>query len=102
MALQTYPPTAGTVDVIHSGPVDGEAFSGLLTSADGGPTLPQSEYIWTLATVAPDLEGLFPVVQVFTSSGVRVETDVQVTSSTIKVSFVRPVEPGDYRIKVIG
>ena len=103
MALQTYPPTAGTVSVVHSGDVVGDSFTGLLSSADDGPIAPSVDYVWTFATAAPDLAGVFPHVSVYeASSGVEVVPLVLVTATDVTVVFFEAVEPTDYRVMVTG
>lgn len=103
MALQTYPPTAGTVSVSHSGDAAGDSFTALLSTADDAPIAPSEDYTWTLATAAPDLVGVYPHVSVYeASSGVEVFPQVLVTASEVTVIFFEAVEPTDYRVKVTG
>lgn len=103
MALQTYPPAAGTVNVVHSGDAAGDSFTALLSSAAGAPIAPSDDYTWTFATIAPDLVGVHPHVSVYESgSGVEVFPHVRVTSSAVTVIFHTAVEPTNYRVKVTG
>lgn len=103
MALQTYPPTAGTVNIVHSGDAAGDSFTGLLSTADAAPIAPSVDYTWTFATTAPDLVGVFPHVSVYEAvSGEEVFPQVLVTASEVTVVFYAAVEPTDYRVKVTG
>ena len=103
MALQTYPPTAGTVNIVHSGDAAGDSFTALLSSADEAPIAPAMSFTWTFATAAPDLEGVFPHVDVYeAATGEEVFPDVRVTSSDATVIFHAAVDPEDYRVKVTG
>ncbi len=101
MGLQSFPPTSGTVSIVHSGTAAGEAFTGLFTGADGAPTAPADTFHWTLT--GTDLEGLFPVVSVYeVATNEQVIVDVKVTSSIVSVYFRTFVDPAHYRIKVTG
>jgi hypothetical protein len=100
MSVQTYPPTSGTVHVIHSGTAAGEAFTSLFTGADGAPTLPDSTFTWDLT--GTDLEGLYPSVTIFRTTGEMVTMDVSVSATSVTVSSVVNVDPAFFRIKVVA
>jgi hypothetical protein len=104
MALQQLPVVQATIEVVHTGDVaDFTGFTTTLDAADGAPLAPQQVYTFDLTVFAPSLVGLSPAVSVFEDvSGKRVEADVEVDSALITISFFEPVEPSDYRVKVIG
>ena len=103
MALQQLPIIEATLQIVHSGPVAGDAFTATLDASDGAPMAPQQVYTFDLTVFAPDLIDGTPLVGVFTEpAGDRVEADVKIESDQITITFFEPVEPSDYRVKVIG
>ncbi len=103
MALQQLPVTDSTIQVVHSGPTDGTAFSTTLDASDGAPMAPQQIFTFDLNVFAPDMIDTTPMVGVFRDpSGEQVEVDIEVTSEQIKLTFFEAVEPEDYRIKAVG
>lgn len=103
MALNQLPTIEATIQIVHSGPTGGASFTATLDASDGAPIAAQETYTFTLATVAPDLVGAFPTVEVYRdSTGEKVEADVKVTTSAITITFWTAVLPDDYRVKVMG
>lgn len=104
MALNQLPVIESTIQVVHSGPTDGASFTATLDASDGAPVAPQQVFTFDLTVFAPDLVGVVaPLVGVFREpSGEKVEIDVKVESALITLTFWTPVEPTDYRVKVIG
>jgi hypothetical protein len=106
MALNQLPVTEAVIQIIHSGEFDGEAFTSTLDGSDGGPIAPQQVFTFDLNTYAPDLVAMgvsAPFVGVFEeATGKRVEADIMVEPELITIAFYQPVEPAEYRVKVIG
>lgn len=103
MALQQLPVTDSTIQVVHSGPTDGAAFTVTLDASDGAPVAPQEVFTFDLNVFAPDLIGTTPLVGVFEdTTGKLVEADIKVEEELITVTFYEPTEPADYRVKVVG
>lgn len=106
MALQQLPVIEATVQVVHTGEFTGEAFTTTLDASDGAPMTPQQVYTFDLNTFAPDLVAAAPhaaLVAVFREpSGERVQVDIEVEDELITLTFHEPVEPDEYRIKVMG
>ncbi len=106
MALQQLPVIEATIQVVHSGSMYGEAFTLTLDGSDGAPMAPQQTYTLDLTVFAPDLVALgvsAPHVEVYReATGDKVEVDITVEEELITIRFWAPVEPAEYRVKVIG
>lgn len=103
MAIQIIPPVNSTVQIIHSGDRTGSTFSTTLDAADEAPTSPQITFTFTLETYAPDMVGLFPVIEVTEeATGLEVYPDINVTETQIILTFGDAVTPTDYRIKAVA
>lgn len=101
MGLQTYPPTSGTVHVVHSGDRAGVGFHTPFTAAIGAPMVPASYYQFDLLNLAPDLVGAFPVVQVFLDD-MLIGADVSVEDSLIRVYLSTALDPARLRLKAVS
>lgn len=104
MALQQLPIVQATIEVIHSGDVaDFTGFTTTLDASDGGPVAPQQMFTFDLNVFGPSLIDLVPQVDVYVdATGEKIEADITVESDLITITFFEPVEPADYRVKVIG
>lgn len=103
MALNQLPYVESTIQVVHSGPTDGAAFTTTLDASDGAPAVPTQVFTFDLNTFAPDLIGERALIGVFEeATGDKVEVDITVEDELITVAFFEPVDPTEYRIKVIG
>lgn len=104
MSLQQLPVIEATLVVQHTGSVaDFTGFTTTLDASDGAPMAPTQSYTFDLNVFAPNLIDKAPIVGVFEEpGGDRVEADVQIESDLITITFFEPVEPTDYRVKVIG
>lgn len=106
MGLQQLPVIEASIQVVHTGPADGAAFTVTLDASDGGPVAPQQEFTFDLNDFAPDLVAAAPaapLVGVFREpSGERVECSIQVEDELITLTFFEDVDPTGYRIKVVG
>lgn len=101
MGLQTYPPTAGSVTVVHTGDREGTGVDTLFTAANGGPTLPTASYTFDLSDLAPDLIDAYPVTQVFLDDAL-IGADVIVEGSQIRVLLSTPLDPARLRLKAVS
>lgn len=106
MALNQLPTVEATIQVVHTGDFAGSAFTATLDASDGAPIAPQQVFTFDLNVFAPDLvlaAPSAPFVGVFREpSGEKVEADIKVEDDLITITFFEPVEPADYRVKVIG
>lgn len=105
MALTQLPHVESTINVVHSGEFDGEAFVASLDASDGAPVAPQQVFTFDLNVFAPDLVTMgdaTPHVEVYEISGEKVEADVTVEEELITITFFEEVEPAAYKVKVIG
>lgn len=103
MAIQIIPPVNSTVQIIHSGDRDGATFTTTLAAAQGGPTAPQTTFVFDLSTYAPDMVGLHPVIEITEfATGLEVYPDISVENDVITVVFGDEVIPNNYRIKAVG
>lgn len=106
MALNQLPIIEATIQVIHSGPADGESFTTTLDASDGAPVAPTQVYTFDLNVFAPDLVAMgiaAPHVEVYREiTGEKVEVDIIVEPELITLTFWEPVEPTAYRVKVMG
>ena len=101
MGLQTYPPTSGSVTVAHTGDRDGVGFHTPFTAADGAPMVPTSFYTFDLLSLAPDLVGAYPVVQVFLDD-MLIGANVTVEDSLISVHLSTALDPARLRLKAVS
>ena len=101
MGLQTYPPTSGSVTVAHTGDRDGVGFHTPFTAADGAPMVPTSFYTFDLLSLAPDLVGAYPVIQVFLDD-MLIGADVSVEENLISVHLSTELDPARLRLKAVS
>lgn len=104
MALNQLPIIEATISIIHTGPSAGDSFTATLDASDGAPMAPQQVFTFDLTVFAPDLVGVpAPLVQVVRdATGEVVQVDADILADVITLTFWEPVEPTEYRVKVMG